>query len=241
CIVGIGTLAKKDLKLDPKKHIVYPLVAGLLLLFTSIIFIKESTKYQGADILPYTNWFDLLYILFSLIGAILTLTAIDNISKLIKSDFGKDKWNIDGESFPQDTKKLDTPTSINLPMLFYYKRKVNNGYTNINPFRGTLIIGTPGSGKSCGVINPSIRQLIAKNFTMCLYDFKFPDLGKIAYYHYNLAKQQGRMENYKFHVINLNDITKSNRVNPLHPSYVRTLAEAQEISSALVEALKKGD
>ena len=141
----------------------------------------------------------------------------------------------------QDTKRLDTTTSISIPMQFYYKKKVHDGYININPFRGVMVLGTPGSGKSFGVINPAIRQLLGKDFTMCLYDFKFPDLAKIAYYHYLLAKQQGRMKNYKFHVINLNDVTKSNRVNPLNPAYVRTLAEAQEISTALVEALKKGD
>lgn len=171
----------------------------------------------------------------------LTLTAVDNISKFIRSGFGKDKWNVEAESFMQDTKRLDTPTSISIPMQFYYKKKVHDGYININPFRGVMVLGTPGSGKSFGVINPAIRQLLGKDFTMCLYDFKFPDLAKIAYYHYLLAKQQGRMKNYKFHVINLNDVTKSNRVNPLNPAYVRTLAEAQEISTALVEALKKGD
>ncbi|WP_312352567.1 type IV secretory system conjugative DNA transfer family protein [Sphingobacterium siyangense] len=104
-----------------------------------------------------------------------------------------------------------------------------------------MVLGTPGSGKSFGVINPAIRQLLSKNFTMCLYDYKYPDLAQIAYYHFLLANQQGRMKNYKFHVINLDDVTKSNRVNPLHPAYVRTLSEAQEISTALVEALKKGD
>lgn len=241
CIVGVGTLARKKLDLDPKKHIAFPLVFGLTFLFSSLIFLKESRGFDGTEIMPHTNWMELLYILFSFAGAILTLTAIDNISKLIKSNFGKDKWNIEGESFMQETRAIETPTSINIPTLFYYKRKIHNGYININPFRGTLVIGTPGSGKSFGVINPSIRQLIKKNFTMCLYDFKFPDLGKIAYYHYNLAKQQGRMANYKFHVINLNDVTKSNRINPLNAKYVRTLAEASEISEALVEALKKGD
>src|SRR5690606_20148890 len=152
------------------------------------------------------------------------LTGIDNISKFINSGFGKDKWNVVAESFMQDTKRLESPTSINVRMLFYYKKKVNKGNININPFRGVMELPTPGSGKSFGVINPAIRQLLAKDFTMCLYDFKFPDLGKIAYYHFLLAKQQGRMKNYRFHVINLNDVSKSNRINPLRPAYVRTLA-----------------
>ena len=118
-------------------------------------------------------------------------------------------------------------------MQFYYRGKVRNGYINMNPFRGVVTIGTPGSGKSFGVINPCIRQLLDKDFTLCLYDFKFPDLAKVAYYQYVLARRQGRMKSHSFYVINLNDVSKSKRINPLNPSYVRTLAEAQEISEAL--------
>lgn len=241
CLVGIGTLARKNLEADPKKHVAIPLAIGLVLLFSSIFFLNQSEANPGDPILPNTDTNQLVYVVFSFFGTLLTLTAVDNISKFIRSGFGKDKWNVEAESFMQDTKKLDSSTYISIPMQFYYKRKVHDGYININPFRGVMVLGTPGSGKSFGVINPSIRQLLGKDFTMCLYDFKFPDLAKIAYYHYLLAKQQGRMKNYKFHVINLNDVTKSNRVNPLNPAYVKTLAEAQEISTALVEALKKGD
>lgn len=241
CLVGIGTLARKNPDADPKKHVAIPLGIGLILLFTSIFFLNRAYVEEHQVLLPYTNTYELIYAVFSFIGAILTLTAIDNISKFIKSGFGKDKWNVEAESFMQDTKPLNTPTSISIPMQFYYKKKVRDGFININPFRGLMVLGTPGSGKSFGVINPAIRQLLGKDFTMCLYDFKFPDLAKIAYYHYLMAKQQGRMKNYKFHVINLNDVAKSNRVNPLNPEYVKTLAQSQEISTALVEALKKGD
>lgn len=241
CLVGIGTLARKNLDADPKKHVALPLSFGLIFLFGSLFFLFQDHTKSPDNILPYTTIYGLMYIITSVVGTLMTMVAIDNISKFIRSGFGKDKWNVEAESFMQDTKKNNSPTSINLPTKFYYKKKVHDGYININPFRGVMVLGTPGSGKSFGVINPAIRQLLAKDFTMCLYDFKFPDLGKIAYYHYRLAKQQGRMKNYKFHVINLDDITKSRRINPLNPKYVRTLSEAQEISTALVEALKKGD
>jgi hypothetical protein len=142
----------------------------------------------------------------------------------------------------QPVKRVDTPYSVNIPMLFYYKGKVRKGWINIcNVFRGTMVIGTPGSGKSFSVINPFIRQLIAKEFAVCLYDFKFPDLGQIAYYHYLLAKQNGKLKGFAFHVINLNDIEKSRRINPWRADYIRSLADAAETAEALVEALKKGD
>lgn len=238
CLVSIGTLAKKNLKLDPKTHIVYPLTAGLMLFFGSIYFVGKPSQM----LFKYTTLNDTIYMVMSFIGAVLTATSLDNISKIFKSSVGKDKWNIENESFQQPTVPVKTADSVVIPMEFYYKSKVNKGYINIaNPYRGTMVIGTPGSGKTFSVINPFIRQLIAKEFTMCLYDFKFPDLGQIAYYHYLLAKQNGKMKNYKFHVVNLNDVSKSRRVNPLKAEYLTSLADASESAEALVEALKKSD
>jgi hypothetical protein len=238
CLVSIGTLAKKKTDLDPKKHIGYPLGIGLLLFFGSIV-------YRGRDspwVLPYTSGYDLYYMVCSFLGALLCSVAMDNISKIIQSGLGKDVWNTEAESFMQPLKKKETPYSVNIPMLFYYNKKVRHGWINIcNVFRGTMVIGTPGSGKSFSIVNPFIRQLIAKGFAVCLYDFKFPDLGQIAYYHYHLARQQGKMKGYTFHVLNLNEVEKSRRINPWRADYIRSLADASETAEALVEALKKGD
>lgn len=238
CLVSIGTLSKKKLDLDPKKHIVYPLCVGLLLFFGSIWFLHQ----QGKDVFPYTSWYGLGFSIASLVGAVLIHTSMDNVSKIIHSGFGKDEWNIEGESFMQPTKPDITPYSVNIPMQYYYKKKVHNGFINVvNPFRGTILIGTPGSGKSFGVVNPFIRQMIDKGYTMCLYDFKFPDLGQIAYYHYLLAKQHGKSKDYQFNVINLDQVEKSRRINPLRADYIATLADASETAEAIVESLQKSD
>lgn len=238
CLVSIGTLAKKDTELDPKKHIAYPLAAGALLFFGCVIFQGRASPLA----LPYTSWYNLAYLACSFAGAILVSLAMDNVSKMISSGLGKDKWNTEAESFMQPVKKIDTPYSVNIPMLFYYKRRVRPGWINIcNVFRGTIVIGTPGSGKSYSIVNPFIRQLIAKEFAVCLYDFKFPDLAQIAYYHYLRAKQEGRLKGYAFQVINLNDPEKSRRINPWRADYIRSLADAAETAEGLVEALKKGD
>jgi hypothetical protein len=238
CLVSIGTLAKKKTDLDPHKHIVYPLILGLLLFFGSIAFQGRASPLVFA----YTSRYDLAYMVCSLLGAVLVSLSMDNISKLIKSGLGKDKWNTEAESFMQPVKRIDTPYSVNIPMLFYHDRKVRSGWINIcNVFRGTIVIGTPGSGKSFSVVNPFIRQLIAKEFAVCLYDFKFPDLGQIAYYHYLKAKQHGKLKGYTFHVLNLNDPEKSRRINPWRADYIRSLADAAETAEGLVEALKKGD
>jgi len=239
CVVAIGTKARKDLELDKNRAIIYPFAGGMLMIFGSVVLLDFNQNRPEAVF--HLSWMEVGYCACSITGAILTLTAMDNISKIIKSGFGKDVWNVEGESFMQETKKLETDTSVNIPMRFYYRRRVHDGWINMNPFRGSFVIGTPGSGKSFGIINPAIRQMVAKGFAMCLYDFKFPDLGKIAYYHYLLAKQKRTIAKHKFYVINLNQVEKSCRINPLHRRYIRTLAEASEISDALVSALKKGD
>src|SRR5690554_4407732 len=210
CLAAVGTLSKKELELNPKKQIIFPLMTGLFLFFGSLYFYTmEDTK----EILLYTSVADLAFISSTLIGTVLTHTSLDNISKMIKSGLGKDEWNIDGESFMQPKKKTLTPHSVNIPMEFYYTKRIHKGWINlVNPFRGTLVIGTPGSGKSYGVVNPFIRQMVAKGFTMCLYDFKYPDLGQIAYYHYLLAKQKGRNKNYRFNVMNLDQVEYSRRI-----------------------------
>lgn len=238
CLVSIGTLAKKKVDLDTKKHIIYPLTFGLLLFFGSLYCYNKPS----AILLPYTTIYSLVYMVCSFFGAILISMAMDNVSKMIRSGLGKDKWNVEGESFMQQVKPVITPYSVNIPMQFYFKGKVRDGWINIvNPFRGTILIGTPGSGKSFGIVNPFIRQLIAKEFTGVVYDFKFPDLGKIAYYQYLTAKQKGKCKKHVFHVINLNEVEKSRRVNPWRRDYLRTLADASESAEGLVEALKKGD
>jgi hypothetical protein len=228
CLVSIGTLSKKNVDLQPQQHIVYPLCLGLILFFGSIYLYNRGSPHG--------------YIAASVIGAIMISVAMDNISKMISSGLGKDKWNTEAESFLQQVKREDNRSSVNIPTLFYYQKKVHKGWINIvNVFRGTLLIGTPGSGKSFSIVNPFIRQLIAKEFTMCVYDFKFPDLGKIAYYHYLLSKQNGRSKGYAFHVINFTGIEKSRRINPWKAIYIANLAEAAETAEGLVEALKKGD
>jgi hypothetical protein len=238
CLVSIGTLAKKKQDLDPKKHIIYPLSLGLFLFFGSILCYNRASPLVFA----YTTWFNLAYLVSSFVGAIMVSVSMDNVSKMIRSGLGKDIWNVEGESFMQPVKRVESPYSVNIPMRFYYKGKVRNGWINIvNPFRGTILIGTPGSGKSFGIVNPFIRQLIAKEFCCVVYDYKYPDLGKIAYYHYLLAKQQGKCKKHEFHVINLNDVERSRRTNPWRRDYLRSLADASEGAEGLVEAMKKGD
>jgi len=238
CLVAIGTLGRKDKDLNPKNAIVYPLIFGLFILCASLWFYDML----GEQWSSYTRWYAIGYIICSILGVLLIHLAMDNISKIIRSKLGKDKWNVEGESFMQPTKPKISVYAVNIPMLFYFRNRVRKGYIVLeNVFRGTLLVGTPGSGKSFGVVMPVIRQFVALEFCMCIYDFKYPDLGKVAYYHYLQAKQKGKCQDYGFHVVNLTEPQKSRRINPWKSEYIRTLADASETAEALVEAMKKGD
>lgn len=239
-LVAVGTRAKKKQDLNVAKSIIIPMITGLAMIFGALFVAVPSTNPNLQNIVPHLNLYQLAYLILSFGGAVITQTAADSISKIMQEKMGKDRWNVEEESFDQNKELVKADTTINIPYLFRYNGKNNNGWMNINPFRGTMVIGTPGSGKSFGVINPAIRQMIAKGFCLCIYDFKFPDLAQIAYYHYLLKKSKESDYNYSFHVINLNEVEKSKRINPFAKKYVNSLAEAQEMAEAMVSSLQKG-
>lgn len=239
-LVAIGTRAKKKIDLNIGKQIIIPILIGLGLMFGSLVFTSQAGNNNLPKIIPPLNFFQIIYTILSFLGALIAQVGADNISKLMQQKMGKDRWNIEEESFAQNQELVKTDTSVNIPYLFRFNKKTNKGWININPFRGTMVIGTPGSGKSFGVINPAIRQMIDKGFCLCIYDFKFPDLAKIAYYHYLLKKNKDENYQHQFHVINLNEVEKSKRVNPFKQEYIQTLAEAQEMAESMVSSLQKG-
>lgn len=168
--------------------------------------------------------------------------ALDNLSKFIKNGLGKDRFNIENESFKQQEKKIETKYSVNIPTIYYHKGRMRKGWINVvNPFRGTWVLGTPGSGKTFSVIEPYMRQLSAKGFAMVVYDYKFPTLGRKLYYQYQKNLQEGKApKGCKFHVINFTDVEYSRRVNPIQRKYIPTMGAASETASTLIESLKKG-
>lgn len=239
-LVAIGTKAKKKRDLNPTKEIFVPIAAGLLMIILSLVLVSGASDNSLPTLIPYFNSYQVGYMLLSYVGAMVTQKGADSISKLMKTKMDKDRWNTEEESFDQNRELVETPTSVNIPYKFRYKKQTHQGWMNIDPFRGTMVIGVPGSGKSFGVINPAIRQLIGKGFCLCIYDFKFPSLGEIAYYHHLLKKKNDPNYKHKFHVVNLDQVEYSRRVNPFKKEYINTLAQAQEMAESMVTALQKG-
>ena len=239
-LVAIGTKAKKKRDLNPTKEIFVPIAVGLLMIILSLVLVSGASDNSLPTLIPYFNSYQVGYIILSYAGAMVTQKGADSISKLMKTKMDKDRWNTEEESFDQNRELVETPTSVNIPYKFRYKKQTHQGWMNIDPFRGTMVIGVPGSGKTWGVINPAIRQLIGKGFCLCIYDFKFPSLGEIAYYHHLLKKKNDPNYKHKFHVVNLDQVEYSRRVNPFKKEYINTLAQAQEMAESMVTALQKG-
>jgi hypothetical protein len=173
CITCIGTRNKKKLEFNAKKQVILPLAFGLALIGTSIWLFNNPMEMRLYT-LPLNI---ILYMIASLIGVILIHISFDNISKFLKEGLLKDRFNLENESFEQCQELQENKYSVNIPMRYYYKGKFRKGWVNIvNPFRGTWVVGTPGSGKTFSIIEPFIRQHSAKGFSMVVYDYKFPSL-----------------------------------------------------------------
>lgn len=238
CVVCIGTKAKQALKFNVKTMVIYPVLAGLTLVGMCFIF-------HGMNI--GMSWFGfpanrILYALCSVVGTMLVHQGLDGIAKYYNYKVGEDRFNFENESFQQSEALVANDYSVNIPMIYYWKQKMHKGWINIiNPFRGTIVLGTPGSGKSFGIIDPFIRQHAAKGFSMMVYDFKYPTLAKTLFYQYCKNRKAGRLpQNCGFRTINFTDVEYSDRINPIQRKYIPDLAAASETAATLLASLNKG-
>lgn len=180
-----------------------------------------------------------LYIFTMTAGYICLLMGGLWMSRLLKHNLMEDVFNNENESFMQETKLMENEYSVNLPTRFYYKKKWQKGWINVvNPFRATIVLGTPGSGKSFAVVNNYIKQQIEKGYSMYIYDFKFSDLSTIAYNHM-MNHQNGYKVKPQFYVINFDDPRRSHRCNPIHPDFMSDISDAYESAYTIMLNLNK--
>ena len=180
-----------------------------------------------------------LYIFTLSVGYICLLMAGVWMSRLLKNNLMDDVFNLENESFMQETRLLENEYSVNLPTRFYYKKRWHKGWINIvNPFRASMVLGTPGSGKSFAIVNNYIKQQIEKGFAMYIYDYKFPDLSEIAYNH--LLRHLDAYEvKPQFFVINFDDPHRSHRCNPINPAFMTDISDAYESAYTIMLNLNR--
>ena len=225
----LGTTGVKDEKITWPK-IGTALVAGFVLFFLNWWLLDLP--------LPLTATV-ILYIVTVAAGYVCLLMAGLWASRLLKNNLMDDPFNNENESFMQETRLLTNEYSVNLPTRFYYKKRWHNGWINILlPQRASIVLGTPGSGKSFAVVNSYIKQQIEKGYSMYIYDFKFPDLSTIAYNHL-MNHLDGYEVKPKFYVINFDDPRRSHRCNPIHPDFMEDITDAYESAYTIMLNLNK--
>ena len=180
-----------------------------------------------------------LYIFTLSVGYICLLMGGVWMSRLLKNNLMDDVFNTENESFMQETRLMENEYSVNLPTRFYYKKRWNKGWINVvNPFRASMVLGTPGSGKSYAIVNNYIKQQIEKGFAMYIYDYKFPDLSEIAYNHL-LHHLDAYKVKPQFYVINFDDPRKSHRCNPINPAFMTDISDAYESAYTIMLNLNR--
>ncbi len=222
----LGTRGVKDEKIT-WRNIIILLVVGFITFFLNWMLL--AIPKVGA----------IFYMSSLAIGYICLLMGGTWMSRLLKNNLMDDVFNVENESFMQETRLMENEYSVNLPTRFYYQKKWNNGWINVvNPFRATIVLGTPGSGKSYAVVNNFIKQQIEKSFAMYIYDYKFPDLSEIAYNH--LLKYADRYEvKPTFYVINFDDPRRSHRCNPINPNFMTDISDAYESAYTIMLNLNR--
>ena len=225
----LGTKGIKEEKITWRK-IVIALSVGCVLFFFNGWLLESalSSTYSTA-----------LYVLTMALGYLCLLAGGVWMSRLLKSNLMEDVFNVENESFQQETRLIENEYSINLPTRFYYQKRWNDGWINVvNPFRASIVLGTPGSGKSFAVVNQYIKQQIEKGFAMYIYDFKFPGLSEIAYNHL-LTHRLGYKKVPAFYVINFDDPKHSHRCNPLNPKFLNDISDAYESAYVIMLNLNR--
>ena len=225
----LGTHGVKGEKITWPK-IYAALVAGCVLFFLNWWLLDLSLPHMISTI---------LYVVTLTAGYLGLLMAGLWMSRLYRHNLMGDVFNIENESFQQETRLLENEYSVNLPTSFRFQGKQHDGWINVvNPFRATIVLGTPGSGKSYAVVNNYIRQMISKGYSCYIYDYKFDDLSTIAY-----NTLLNNMDKYKvkprFYVINFDDPHRSHRCNPINPKFMTDISDAYEASYTIMLNLNR--
>lgn len=183
-----------------------------------------------------------LFTITSILGLSLSVYGLSTAFRKLKVEEEPDE----DYGFEQNTKLITTKYSVNIPYDFRWKNRKYRGWINvINPFRATAVLGSPGSGKSFAIYNAFIEQMLRKNYTMFLYDYKFPDLSErvlteIAYQSKHEKLWKNTKVKPRIYIVNFDDPTKSNRCNPIHHSYITDPADTSEIADLVFENINKG-
>lgn len=175
---------------------------------TFIAAFVTSTLFVFSSLIPFMFYLDLFFVLGLTISIDMFVRSLGK-----KSEF---KLGV-------DKKKVRKGVAI----------ETNEGFFNIpQPTRGIIGIAGAGGGKSASLVYPIVRDALKNNYSIYCYDYKFPDLSSYIYTH---LKKRG--ETHKFKAVNFDDLTRTHRINPLHPMYVKTNEAVAELCDTIARNL----
>lgn len=224
----VGAKGRKSPKSNNKTAFAY-IFSGALTYFLSglVLSLQDMPRTTLAQ----------FYMVLTGTGYILMLTGGTILSKIIKSKLNSEVFNKSNETFPQEERLLTNDFSINLPAYYNLKGKTRRMWINyINPRRGLLALGSPGSGKSWFVIENCLRQLSEKNFVLFVYDMKYPELTNLTY---NLYLKNRHNYPIEPEFCCLNFTRPIHRLNPLYPPMLNDLIDAIEASKTMLLSINK--
>jgi hypothetical protein len=226
----VGARGRKSEQINYRTALAY-LLTGLLLYFISGLMLN----WNNAEITTIA----FSYFIITATGYILILSGGVMLSRIIKNNLSNEVFNKHNETFPQEERLLTNDYSINLPAEYIFKGKKKRSWINfINPRRGLLVLGSPGSGKSFFIIENCIRQLTEKGFAQFIFDFKYPDLTLIAYNQF-LKHRKNFPPATEFHSLNFTNPEYSDRCNPLFPELMTDILDAMDASKTMLLSINR--
>ncbi len=202
---------------------------GLCLYFGSDILLQLTAR-------PTT--LAAFYMAITLAGLALLYSIIRQIVSLVAGHLSNDIFNTMGQTFPQQEQKLPGPQSIHLRARYQLGSQTRASFINLEIYRGTLVMGTPGSGKTRYVFRQMIRQSLANKMALFVYDLKYDDLTRLTY---NSFRSLGPDPGFSpaFYSVNFDDLACSHRCNPLDPSSLDDISDAAEAARTMLLSLNR--
>jgi type IV secretory pathway TraG/TraD family ATPase VirD4 len=183
--------------------------SGVILLFTlSMIFLSG-----------YNQFLPEAYILGAFVVLMIVLTIFTKKKKVVPVE-EQNQMKLEPNEMEQEYGfELLLPSQVSCYMIS-------------NPFRGTLITGSAGSGKSVSVVRWIMKASVRKGYSGLLYDFKSPELTNDMYAWFN--QEPGQV---KIHRIDFGNPSHSERCNPLDVRFIQSVSYAREYATAIINNL----
>lgn len=103
------------------------------------------------------------------------------------------------------------------------------------PYRGTLVVAGPDSGKTTAIAAPMVAQFVQKNFAGLVYGADAALAAEVRH----AAAVPRQLPGLREHLVQLRSLdfaqpAQSARVNPWHPSYIPSTAVAMQFAATLL-------